>query len=72
MSIRNDEIFSIDYFLNSIEASTWETFINAYFIKRDEVVFYESKHRLALMAAYSPSFFEGINFNPTHEADVDF
>lgn len=72
MSIRNSECFTIDYFLNSISAQCWEEFVNEFFIKREEVVYYESKHGLSLMAAYSAEFFEGIDFNPVNEADVDF
>ena len=72
MSNRNNECFTIDYFLNSIEVECWEEFVNEFFIKRDEVVYYESKHGLSLMAAYSAEFFEGFNFNPKNEADEDF
>ena len=72
VTLKNEEVFTIDYFLHMIEASCWEEFINEFFIKREEVEYYESKHGLAMMRAYSMEFFEGINFQPKNVADVDF
>lgn len=72
LSIKHEENFTIDYFLHAIDASCWEAFINEYFIKREAVDFYESRHPLSLMSWYPASFFEGMNFNPRLEADVDF
>ena len=72
MTLKHEVLFSIDYFLHVIETSCWQEFVNEFFIKREGVDVYESRHPLSLMSWYSPEFFEGLDFNPKLEAEVDF
>ena len=69
VSLKKQENFSIDLFLNVIEASAWDIFYDEWIQKSNDE--YISTHPLRMMKSYPAFMFEGIN-PIQHELGDDF
>ena len=69
VSLKKQENFSIDLFLNVIEASAWDVFYDEWIQKSNDE--YISTHPLRMMKTYPAFMFEGINLIQ-HELGDDF
>ena len=69
VSLKRDEQFSINYFLNVIEAEAWDQFFDEFIVRDGDA--YSSNHPDRMMRSYPVFMFEDVQPR-TVEASEDF